>query len=178
MKPILNELTLSEGIETRFFNPGEYEIDILGQDNLILYSRNLSVNFFILSDPPMPTNKSELTIKIPYDPNMKFLEVRKGDKLLLSKEISLCNNNGICETDFENFLSCPQDCPLDKNDSYCLKEADGICDKDCFEGVDPDCWVDDRLSGQDGHIVLFLLAALIILALGIWLIQRRRNSKR
>jgi hypothetical protein len=172
---ILNEMTLSEGIETRFLNPGEYEIDMLGQDNLSLYSRNFSVNFFILSDPPMPANKSELTLKIPYDPEMNILEVYKGDKLILSKEINLCNNNRLCETDYENFLSCPKDCPLDKNDSYCLNKSDGICDPDCFEGVDPDCNLSSSTSNQISHIYPALIV-LIVLALGIIIIQKRRKK--
>jgi putative hemolysin len=39
----------------------------------------------------------------------------------------------------ENFLNCPADCPSGGIDSSCDAKADGICDKDCWSGQDPDC---------------------------------------
>ncbi len=53
----------------------------------------------------------------------------------------LCNNNGVCETGFENRGNCPLDCPSGSLDRFCDGEKDKICDPDCNNNasLDPDC---------------------------------------
>ena len=168
---VLDEMSLSEGIPTRFLVPGEYKMDILNQAEEKLYERNFSVGFFILTDPPTLTNESEVLLKVPYNPNMRRLEVYKGEKLLFSSEINLCNRDGLCQTENENYLSCPKDCPLEKTDEFCIKEEDGTCDPDCLEGVDPDC---KENSNTGVYLVFVFLTAVIIVLFSLY--RRRQNE--
>jgi hypothetical protein len=83
----------------------------------------------------------EATLYFPYLDEAEIVSIGQENKSPIAffgvKE-DLCNSDGKCgET--ENFLSCPADCPLDKEDNYCLPEGDGICDPDCIAGLDPDC---------------------------------------
>ena len=51
-----------------------------------------------------------------------------------------CNNNSLCEPQFENVVNCLSDCPSGAADGVCDGIADGKCDQDCPDGVgDPDC---------------------------------------
>jgi len=50
----------------------------------------------------------------------------------------LCNSDNSCQAT-ENYISCPEDCPLNEKDNYCLPLKDEICDPDCIEGIDLDC---------------------------------------
>ena len=63
----------------------------------------------------------------------------------ISKNVSFCNNDGICQPCFEwpcenieNFLTCPNDCPSGSKDNYCDLQRDGVCDPDCIY-YDFDC---------------------------------------
>jgi len=74
-------------------------------------------------------------------------------------EDCLCNNNGICEINFENFLNCKKDCPSGSKDNYCDKVEDKICDPDCSNKEDIDCRED-----YSNYLILFFLVIAIILA--------------
>jgi hypothetical protein len=51
-----------------------------------------------------------------------------------------CNKNKRCETNLgENAITCPQDCPPDRQDGLCNPRKDSVCDPDCAAGADPDC---------------------------------------
>jgi hypothetical protein len=51
-----------------------------------------------------------------------------------------CNKNKLCEKSLdENAITCPQDCPPDKQDGLCNPRKDSVCDPDCKNGEDPDC---------------------------------------
>ena len=72
----------------------------------------------------------------------------------------LCNRNGYCEENFENYENCPSDCPSGAKDGYCDRVKDGKCDQDCNEtDNDPDCIKIDPPS-------IILSIAIIILAFG------------
>ena len=74
----------------------------------------------------------------------------------------LCNRNSLCEPDYENYLTCPQDCPSGSSDKYCDGMKDGHCDPDCESGRDPDC-------GTISNPNYFLLLVLVIIILLFYL---------
>ncbi|MEM2918265.1 MAG: PKD domain-containing protein [Candidatus Altiarchaeota archaeon] len=69
----------------------------------------------------------------------------------------LCNNNAICEIEFENFLNCPKDCPSGARDNYCDAQSDSKCDPDCENNEDIDCKKD-----YSNYIILFVFTTLLI----------------
>lgn len=81
---------------------------------------------------PAPYFKDARQMNI-YDKNGNAVSVN------LAPLAETCGNK-ICEIQ-ENYLECPQDCPLNKKDNLCLPYKDKICDPDCslFRNSDPDC---------------------------------------
>jgi hypothetical protein len=166
----LERVYLSEGIPTKAILPGEYRVQIASFNGTILYVQNMSVHFMILTDPPTIMDSSEVLLKIPFNPEMKQLGIYKGNTTILLSEIVLCNNDSICQTDYENYLSCPKDCPLNKEDKFCIKSKDGICDPDCYEGIDADCI--KRPSQPENNYAILVLGMTIIL-IGLYLAIRK-----
>lgn len=136
----VDKIKLSRGTPTVFIpNQGIYEISLVDRRNNVLYKRNFPLIFMVLTDPPREVYKTQINYRLPYHKNAVRMLVKKGDKILLDFDFKeLCNHNGICDK-YEDFLSCPEDCPLNKEDGLCYNKFDGICDPDCGKGVDPDC---------------------------------------
>ena len=79
------------------------------------------------------------TYWVPYMENAEYAVIEGEEGEIARFDLGvLCNANGACD-ESETFLSCEQDCPLDKKDNYCLPLTDEICDPDCAKGIDPDC---------------------------------------
>jgi putative hemolysin len=53
----------------------------------------------------------------------------------------------------ENYKTCPGDCPSGGRDEYCDRVKDGICDRDCTRGEDPDCPLPILKSTETGTSV-------------------------
>ena len=137
----LLNLSILSGPEIPLFYPeGNFTFQILSRGGQIVYQKNFSVDFVILSDPPIFTNETIILLSAPILPNMQTIRLFKGKKLILEENIEkfLCNHNAKCEN-FENFYSFPDDCPSGSKDNICDALIDGKCDPDCLEGVDPDC---------------------------------------
>jgi hypothetical protein len=79
-----------------------------------------------------------VNLKLPYTGQAKTMEIYNQGKMVYAQELNFCNSNGVCDTS-ETQETCPKDCPAGTKDRFCTSNADGICDPDCFEGVDPDC---------------------------------------
>ncbi len=138
---IVNSIALTEENPTIYVDPGEYKLKILNSEEEVIIEKPIMLSFMVMTDPPKPVDSYPLSLRLPYDPEMRILKLFNGDREIFSAPIEICNNDGVCQIGFENFLSCSSDCLLDKNDGICIKDADGVCDPDCSEGVDPDCMV-------------------------------------
>lgn len=83
----------------------------------------------------------EAVVFLPFFEDAAFLAIGKENEGLtafIDLRERLCDMDGECSEN-ENYLSCPEDCPLEKSDNYCFPESDGVCDPDCIEGLDEDC---------------------------------------
>lgn len=136
----LKEMKVMSGRPTEYTNPGDYKLQILDSDNEVMVEKSISLNFMIMTDPPTESDVSSINQKIEFNTSMKYLKLFLNENEIFSKELVLCNNNGICNQ-YESYLSCPSDCPLKSRDGICIKDRDGTCDPDCSEGADPDCQV-------------------------------------
>lgn len=135
----LNEMRVRDNVlPSPFFIPGDYTLRILDSNGNILINESLGVNFCKMSSPPICYDKTSAYFALEFSENMKVFKLFHEEMEIFQTNIILCNNDGVCNG-FEDFLSCPQDCPLGSNDVICLPDEDGICDPDCGEGVDPDC---------------------------------------
>jgi len=134
----LNNIKLLEGRATPYISSGDYSLKITDNSENILFEHAINLVFALLSDPPIERDYADLSLRIPFNNNMKKIILEKNGTDIFSSLINLCNNNNFCDPN-EDYLSCPSDCPLDKKDGICIKDADGICDPDCLPGVDPDC---------------------------------------
>lgn len=156
---------------------GAYRLRIAGLSANVIDDRSFDVSFSyegpmeegvdyrgIIFDP-VPVN-----FRIPYSESMHSLELFKDQTRIFSKPLNLCQKNGICEWS-ENYLSCPDDCPLTTPDRLCLNSQDGECDPDCHRGVDPDCVTPTPATTRVPLVGVTALIALIVVSLLTW---RRR----
>ena len=83
-------------------------------------------------------------------------EVRTDNDVLIyldpqTTEIN-CISDGVCDGSIgENYITCPQDCWSGAEDGICNPIADGQCDKDCIEGLDPDCQFEEMKVFDTGE---------------------------
>jgi hypothetical protein len=142
----LEELRVLNNNPSRFFiSEGEYLLEISDSKNNRIYERNMSMKYLAVTDFSEPSDYSIVDLNIPYKSEMSVLRLYARGNLLFTSQIDVCMVDGVCGP-HETYLSCSQDCPLDKKDVICIKAADGVCDPDCAKGVDPDCTVD--VSGK------------------------------
>jgi hypothetical protein len=156
----LRELRITSGRPLIDIESGPYRIEVTDSNGTVVLDRDLMISFLIMSDPPVETDQSFVSLRIPYNSRMKHVNIYKADKQIFSQDLRLCNNNGICDTDYESSLSCPKDCPPYREDKTCINDSDGICDPDCLSGLDPDC-----SSGNLGFLPYVLFVVLLILAI-------------
>jgi hypothetical protein len=127
----------------------------------------------------------EAQLFLPYFEEAAILAVGKdGNKPIAFIDLKsrLCNSDGKCNPS-ENYLSCQEDCPLDKEDNYCLPEGDSICDPDCIAGLDPDCALalvgggteNKGLSITELYFIGVVAAAFLIIA-GYNILKRRKGK--
>lgn len=119
--------------------PTEYSLNItmLSREGDVLENYYLTPDFYI-PEIGLLTQRIE-TFYLPYHSDVKYLKIfyNGTEKLSMDLEQSLCNNDTIC-SGFENYFSCPSDCPINATDGICASvSGDGICDPDCY--FDDDC---------------------------------------
>jgi hypothetical protein len=174
----LLNLSILLGPEIPLFYPeGNFTFQIFSRNNQIVYQRNFSVDFVILSEPPVFTNETIIFLSVPLLPNMQTIRLLKGKKLIFEENIEkfLCNHNTKCEN-FENFYSCPDDCPSGSKDNVCDALRDGRCDPDCAEGIDPDCGIQNKISRLTLIILIGILGLLLLAVVILILIKKRTKA--
>jgi len=124
---------------TGYTIPGDYLLKITDEGGRSLWEKDMNIIFFLTSDPPMSIDHTLFEMLVPYVPEMKHVSFYRAGKLLFAGEINLCNYDRACDTLREDYLSCPEDCPLNESEGLCTGYDDGSCDPDCLEGIDPDC---------------------------------------
>jgi hypothetical protein len=116
-------------------------VEIQNAQGALLFSKMLRPSFLILSNPPKESEKASELLQFPYYPNARYLKVydNQTEKLSIDLQADLCDNNQACEG-FENYYSCPGDCPINSQDGTCAGVSqDGGCDPDCPASIDADC---------------------------------------
>ena len=106
----LNHLTLEDGYPTKYLPQGDDRLELLNTQGEIIYNISLDVKFILFSDPPVRVNCSLISIRIPYDAQMRSINIYRKENLIYSQELKLCNNDGVCDPVYETNLSCPHDC--------------------------------------------------------------------
>lgn len=168
-------------------NPnGNYLVKLIDSSNKTLYQLKVLKPVNITPAPPdmnigekkkfyeKKGLSEEMSVFLPYLKEAKYLSFEHGTKVLARANlIKLCNENGKCEEP-ENYLSCPEDCSIKKEDRYCLAEKDGTCDPDCMEGIDPDCKEEKPKPEKLDWVGIGIIAAIIGVVLVILLSKRKK----
>ena len=137
----LDEVSLLVGNPTQEAIFGKYDFSLLVQDSEsnVIQTIDFSPNF-LLPESSVIVNIAHKSFSLPYTNNIKTIRMLYEGKELVSVDLQplLCNRDLEC-SGFENYLSCPSDCPSGSKDNFCDKKEDNICDPDCFIG-DIDCY--------------------------------------
>ncbi|MEM4282610.1 MAG: hypothetical protein QW559_00425 [Candidatus Woesearchaeota archaeon] len=142
------------------------------------YFSYIPLVFVLYKDPPVLVDSLLVSKKLPYTNNTGVLEVAFKNKTVLAFDlVKLCDGDSFCE-EFENALSCPSDCPLDRVDELCIPAFDGICDPDCIGSLDTDC-IEKQLrpSPLTGSTIMLVLIAAVILFVIAFLFHYMRRRK-
>ncbi len=131
---------------------GEHAIKLKSEDEKTLYQLLFLAEGFTF--PPQGFENSDINIIdymerqrenfssqyfLPFIKEAEFVSIEGSEGEIARFNLSqLCNSDKSCQAT-ENYLSCPEDCPLNEKDNYCLPLSDKICDPDCIKGIDPDC---------------------------------------
>lgn len=143
---IEERITPGYGRPTRYYQKGgDYELAVLDEGGKVLWSQAFDVRFDYNGPVYDGVDYSKIkyesfpfSYKIPYSRGMHKLVLRYKGEVTFSRVLDFCNGDGRCGTTETN-LTCPKDCPLDREDKLCTARKDGTCDPDCLGGVDPDC---------------------------------------
>jgi len=184
----ISNLSVTIDYRTEINQNGNYLVKLIGKNGKTLYQ--LKIAKFI-SRVPAPADANfeekqkwyadkykygEMAVFLPYLKEAKTLSFEHGTSILARANLSkLCNEDGKCNNN-ENYLSCPEDCKLNKKDNYCLAQKDGTCDPDCAQGIDPDCKTTTKpkiANSTRGFIIVGAIIATIILI--IW--SKKRKNK-
>jgi hypothetical protein len=159
---------------------GLYRVRVLDAGAAVAWERNFDLYFDYYGPRVKGADYSNVSYdsrpvsyRIPYNVTMKKLEMYHGDRLIYSKDLDFCNNNGVCDTT-ETYQTCRKDCPLDKKDGVCMAAADGTCDPDCSAGVDPDCT--GMLPGWILPVVVVLVLVLAAAGAGWYLLKKKKGT--
>lgn len=167
----LNNMMIVEG-KTTAWTEGNYKIQILDSSNNIISSQLLPIEFFISGFGEMNTTVVEARFSN-YE-NAKKMQLLKDNKTIFETTIALCNNNKVCDK-YENFLSCPTDCPSGSSDGYCDHQKDGKCDPDCATEADEDCLQINLFAVQN---MTYIIAGIgiVVAILIVFLLKRRKTN--
>lgn len=135
---------------------GDYTIMVTNVNGRPLFVNTFELNFLVYSDPVSESSYALLNEKIGYTKEMYKLELFRKNRLIYSRFLEFCNNDGQCGPN-ENYISCREDCSMG-SDKLCISEVDGECDTDCLKGMDPDC-------EEKSYVWVWIFAIGLILAI-------------
>lgn len=140
----LMDFSIIDGKEN-YLPSGDFSLQIMDNKDNLLKEIRFNVNFIIFTDPPQRLEHVPVNIRTFYMENADKIKLLHSKKILFEGVISefSCNNDSVCNN-YENFISCPKDCPSGSKDRYCDKVFDKICDPDCARDVDVDCLCGDN----------------------------------
>ena len=113
---------------------GNYEFLLIDKSYKIIVNDKFSFNRAADAN----INLSFFSTEIPFNENMKYLQIKHDNISMHLIDLNICNSNDICDEN-ENTLTCANDCSADMEDNLCINNKDNICDPDCLEGYDTDC---------------------------------------
>jgi hypothetical protein len=194
---ILNNFNLIEGRKTEYLPEGKYSFKLFDEQGSILLEKKFDVKFIIFTEPPRLLDHIPVILRIPYTSDASKIIFYHDSTIIYQKEIKdmICNRDKICNG-FENYLSCPEDCPSGSRDNYCDKILDGICDPDCAKEVDIDCTCGNNICDlkenaencpkdckPKNEMITLLLISLIAIALLLifyrrFCIKRKKRPKK
>ncbi len=160
---------------------GTMRVEMLNENQDVLYYTGFTPSFIVLSDPPVRTEETSVILTLPYNRNMKTVRIYNSSAEVLSImfQEKLCNQDGVCNG-FENIYSCPGDCTSQSNDGVCAGQSfDGVCDPDCPSWRDLDCscpngicehWENSNYCPADcsgGPVWTYIGVAIISLSAGL-----------
>ncbi|MCF7860797.1 hypothetical protein K9M79_01010 [Candidatus Woesearchaeota archaeon] len=215
----LTALNVYEGSESEILtDTGDYTVTLLDADGKELYKKYFTPQFTAWADaidpskafPVMPgqeigtqgqidRSEIQMILRVPMVEGAKKFQIRKDSKVLINKEINLCNMDGSCNPTLgENYLTC-EDCQSGSVDDYCDGVFDDICDRDCRtqgrEDMDTDCTCgnnkcdvrEDSFNcpldcGKPSSPLLkwgliALIVLVIIVALIMWMRGKKKSSR-
>jgi hypothetical protein len=109
---VMEEIAVIDERPTFYIKPGDYRLEVKDIAGNTIFNQSINVNFWIMTDPPTPIDMARVWLKVGYTPEMKQINLfDSANKLVFSGEINPCNNNGICDSEYESTFSCPVDCP-------------------------------------------------------------------
>lgn len=162
---------------------GEYKLQILDRSMKVLFETPLAINYVLFSDPPVLTNSSFVYVRAPYSVDMNRIILYRNSKRIFEKDIALCNDNRICETDYESNLTCP-DCRLNvgENSSVIAYKRWAINPKKIWNASSlgatdertGDAQIPEAASRQN-YFPYFLLATAAVF-LAYWLFKRKKRD--
>jgi len=140
---LLRDISIIQGIKTKELGGEDYKIKTLDKNGNLLIEKKFDIQFIIYSSPPKFIDNKTLIIRLPYTQETSLVVLEHKNKTIFETNVVLCTINGVC-SEYENFVSCPQDCTSGSKDNYCDKEFDKRCDPDCAKDVDVDCLCGDK----------------------------------
>lgn len=164
----LNDVMVVNGNPT-MSSEGDYTLKLLDSSGNAINSQFAPIEFFISGIGDVNTTLVES--RFSKFENARKLRVLHNDKVIFESPIALCDNNKMCDN-YENSLSCPNDCPSGSSDKYCDHQKDGKCDPDCAKDADEDC-----KSFLEKMNFVYIGGAIIALAIVFLLLRRKKPKK-
>ncbi|MFH1095787.1 MAG: hypothetical protein V1728_06230 [Candidatus Micrarchaeota archaeon] len=176
----LAHLSVSPGEPSRFTpKDGNYTFALIDERGQTLSQMGLDPLFYILSDPPKPTDTIVVFNHLAYYSSGRFFVVRHLGREIFRYELpsnATCNQNGRCDYG-EDAFSCQKDCGVGE-DGICQPFRDDVCDRSCLIGADQDC-VSKPKKGDFSWLCLFgvggLILALVAIAVIVFLALRPKQ---
>lgn len=158
-----------------------YECRLVSFANETLYDFKFEIPTEISPPPPLENETHEavihlenvnFTLILPYFENGNIINIYDPSGVKVSSVdvsgYSTCNMNTICNSPYENYKTCPQDCHSGAKDGYCDSVKDGVCDPDCSKNEDIDCRNNNILFlAISGGAVLIIFIIFLALRFGI-----------